>query len=93
MKWIIKYLNYIPTTCPEELVLKAELGDNLEKGNNSQYYKDKLYNMACAHIGKKVPNEQADDYGEFLLAGKRQNSKELEELKIILENFSHEVRQ
>ncbi len=75
LAWIRKNLSYIPTSCPEELVLRA--AGELGPAQNAQECKNRLSVLAKALYGPDVSAERIDGHGETLLALKRANSPEL----------------
>ncbi|MGJ8514833.1 AAA family ATPase [Carnimonas bestiolae] len=91
LAWIRKNLKFIPTLCPEELVLRA-VNMNDQSATKSQHHKDRLRAKAEEHFGTSVTNERTDEYGITLLAGKRSQSKELSLLASILKCYIESVR-
>lgn len=92
LSWSRGHLRYIPTSCPEELVFRS-IGlekDELEKP--SKFYKDKLRKVACDLYGDDVTAEDIDKHGRTLLAENRAKSKELAELKALLESMLAAVK-
>lgn len=85
LEWSRNHLRYIPTSCPEELVLRAVGLDPGEEGRQSKFYKEKLRKVASSLFGDDVTSEQIDNHGHTLLAENRAKSNELLELKGLLE--------
>lgn len=80
--WIKKNLAYIPTSCPEELVLRAA---NLATvGVSSQEHKTKLRDHAHQLFGSEISSARIDTHGQTLLAQHKDNSGELRALAEIL---------
>lgn len=92
LDWVGKNLSYIPTSCPEELVLRAagHVKDGQQKP--SEFYKNELYNMVSKVLGKKPTSEETDRYGGFILAQEKNKSKELVELKDKLMDFLKKIK-
>lgn len=92
LKWVRENLKFIPTSCPEELVLRAAgmLSDDIPK--NPQVYKEQLHAAASNNLGIEAKSEDADRFGQVLLGQNRQSSKELVELKVLIECFLQNVR-
>jgi len=84
--WIKDNVKFIPTNCPEELVLRA--GEKVDANSTtSQHHKDRLRSLAVELFGPDVSNEETDRYGATLLANNRANSLELMELVNILRRY------
>lgn len=83
LAWLRDNVRFIPTLCPEELVLIAA-GKNDPDATTAQHHKDRLRALAVALYGEDVTNERTDMHGEELLAANRTASAELAELGKIL---------
>lgn len=90
LEWIKNNLAYIPTSCPEEFVLKAA-GLTVE-GANSQEHKQQLREHACELYGAEIPSARVDFHGQALLAQNKDNSRELIELAEILKSYLRRTR-
>lgn len=91
LSWIRKNLNFIPTLCPEELVLRAA-GKNDLSATTSQHHKDHLRALAVELFGSDVSNKRTDEHGVTLLATNRKNSTELSALASIMKCYLESVR-
>lgn len=91
LAWIWKNLNFIPTLCPEELVLRAA-GKNQSSATTSQDHKDHLRALAVELFGTDVSNKRTDEHGVTLLASNRNESAELSSLANILKCYLKSVR-
>lgn len=76
LSWLRTNVAFIPTLCPEELVLRAA-----EKADaaavTSLQHKNRLRALAEEVYGPEVTSDRTDRYGEVLLAIARGNSAEL----------------
>ena len=90
LAWIRTNLAFIPTTCPEELVLRA--ANELGAAQNAQECKTKLAELAKTLYGLKVTSERIDMHGETLLAQNKANSVELVQLAQALRNYLQSAR-
>ena len=86
LAWIRKNVAFIPTLCPEELVLRAAGQADLAS-TTSQHHKNRLRALTVALFGNEVSNEMTDQHGEWLLANNRSNSAELAALAQQLRNY------
>lgn len=77
LAWVHKNLAYIPTSSPEELVLRAAGVIEENELNNSQACKDRLKRLASENLGSEASSEHTDFYGNFLLGANRAASGEL----------------
>ena len=92
LAWIAQNLKFIPTSCPEELVLKAaKLLGQPEQGV-PHACKDKLKALAELNLGRAAVGAEIDAYGGFLLGAHRQGSDELKELAAALRSYLAVVR-
>lgn len=91
LAWVRKNVNFIPTLCPEELVLRAA-GKNKPSATTSQHHKDHLRALAVELFGADVTNKRTDDHGVTLLASNRKDSAELSSLASILKCYLESVR-
>lgn len=87
LSWILQHLKYLPTSSPEEIILKAakKLADH-EKGD-SKLCKAHLFNLATENLGRAATSEETDMYGKILLGNHRKDSAELKEIATMLNNF------
>ncbi|MFW3174047.1 hypothetical protein EX530_05030 [Xanthomonas phaseoli] len=76
LSWIRKNVRFIPTLCPEELVLTAA-GKLDPAAITSQHHKSRLRELTVELYGPDVSNERTDAHGETLLAQHRATSAEL----------------
>lgn len=76
MAWLRDNVRFIPTLCPEELVLIAAQEAD-PAATTAQHHKERLRALAMALYGPDVSNERADIHGEMLLAQHRDTSAEL----------------
>jgi len=76
LEWIRKNLDYIPTLCPEALVLTAARKIHADD-NTAQKHKDRLRKLAIEMYGPDASNQLVDIYGATLLAQHRADSEEL----------------
>ena len=72
-------MDFIPTICPEALVLKAA-GQTDPNATTAQHHKSHLRKLTIDLYGPDVSNERADQHGESLLAMNRDTSTDLAEL-------------
>ena len=87
LAWVRTNLRYIPTSCPEELILKAaNLLDASEIGNADKC-KKRLQAQASSVFSREANSEETDNYGELLLATNKAASEELKLLKDQLQTF------
>lgn len=87
ISWARKNLAYIPTSCPEELILKAS--SSLPPGieNNALECKKALQAAATKMQGKDATSEDTDNFGKFTLALHKETSQDLIALKNQLLNW------
>lgn len=76
LAWLRKNVRFIPTLCPEELVLIAA-GKVDPAATTSQHHKTRLRALTVELYGPDVSNERTDAHGETLLAQHRATSNEL----------------
>ena len=86
LAWIKKNVDFIPTLCPEELVLRAA-GFNDPAATTSQHHKDKLKALAMELFGPGVTSENIDQCGALMLASNRAKSAELTTLAMRLKSY------
>lgn len=79
LSWIRSNVDFIPTLCPEELVLRA-CGKQESTASTSQDHKNCLLRLTTELFGSKVSSQRVDEHGATLLATNRNNSAELTEL-------------
>lgn len=79
LAWLRRNVAFIPTLCPEELILRA-VGQADPAAQKSQDHKDRLRELAVGLYGPNVSNERTDSHGETLIAGARGGSAELAQL-------------
>lgn len=84
--WCRRNLRFIPTSCPEELVLKASRKFD-QSASGSQHAKDTLRRLAVEAYGDKPTSEQIDNLGIFMLSQTRSHSSEVAELAEILTTY------
>jgi hypothetical protein len=92
IKWARQNLKFIPTKCPEELVLRAAGKVKGDDNQESQVYKDLLHLAASENLNATATSEDADRFGQFLLGQHRETSKELVQLRGILEDFLRSIK-
>ncbi|TGP47339.1 hypothetical protein EN871_00545 [bacterium M00.F.Ca.ET.228.01.1.1] len=92
LAWVCDNLRYIPTSCPEELVLQAENLVPEEAAGISKNCKAVLHELASKALGRKASSEQADSYGEISLAKCKNQSPQLVELRDMLLAWLKTVR-
>ncbi|MFT6463975.1 ATP-dependent nuclease [Halopseudomonas sp.] len=92
LSWVRDNLRFIPTSCPEELIMLAAGKVSRGSGQCSQYYKDLLHEAASENVVGTASSEEADTFGQFLLGQHRADSPELLELRNILEYFLSSMR-
>jgi hypothetical protein len=79
LAWLNRHVRFIPTLCPEALVLTAAgLVDPM--ASTSQHHKERLRFLAVESYGPEVSNERTDLHGEMLLSQHRTTSQELSQL-------------
>lgn len=76
LAWIRKNVHFIPTSCPEELVLRAA-GKADPAARTSQDHKLRLRELAVQLFGPATSSERTDVHGETLLADARAGSTPL----------------
>jgi predicted ATPase len=76
LAWLRENVRFIPTLCPEELVLIAA-GKSDPAATTAQEHKNRLRALTVELCGPNVSNERVDIYGEMLLAQHRAESVEL----------------
>lgn len=91
LKWVRKNLRYIPTTCPEELVLRAADGVQDDVARPSAHFKGLLRDRAAQTLAKVPTGEEVDGVGAVLLGLHRQDSAELIELRDLLLKYLAEL--
>lgn len=79
LAWLRKNVAFIPTLCPEELILRAARAND-PAAQTSQDHKTRLRALAVDLYGPDVSNERTDLHGETLLAEARERSTELTQL-------------
>ncbi|MDT3706306.1 MAG: AAA family ATPase [Thiobacillus sp.] len=90
--WIYENLKYLPSSSPEEIVLKAADQLEAEDIGKSQKCKERLKAMTQKSMGGDLTSEDIDKYGAFLLGQHRDASPELGQLVITLKEFAGRVR-
>lgn len=86
LAWLKKNVAFIPTQCPEELVLRAA-GKVGAQAKTSKDHKTRLWALAKDVYGQGVSSAQTDQFGETLLALFREQSKELPVLAKSLKTY------
>lgn len=76
MTWLRHNMDFIPTLCPEALVLTAA-GKADTAATTAQQHKDRLRALTVELYGPGASNERTDLHGETLLAQHRATSTEL----------------
>ena len=76
LAWLREHVRFIPTLCPEELVLIAA-GKVDPVATTAQHHKARLRALTVELCGPDVSNERIDVHGEMLLAQNRTASAEL----------------
>jgi energy-coupling factor transporter ATP-binding protein EcfA2 len=92
LTWAGRNLKYLPTSSPEELVLKAASALNEADAGNSQSCKATLHALAEQNLGRAATSVDIDQFGQFLLGTHRHNSLELTELAATLRAYLAAVR-
>ena len=80
LAWVRKNLAYIPSSSPEELVLRAARVIDQKEYGDSQACKVRLQALASDNLGIQASSVETDNYGDFLLGMHRAKSDELKEL-------------
>ncbi|MEO3715499.1 ATP-binding protein [Roseateles flavus] len=83
LAWLRENVRFIPTLCPEALVLTAA-GKGDPAATTAQHHKDRLRTLTVELYGEDATNERTDMHGEELLAANRGASAELAQLGQIL---------
>ncbi|KLD77945.1 AAA family ATPase [Xanthomonas hyacinthi] len=83
LAWLRQNVRFIPTLCPEALVLIAA-GKSDPAATTAQHYKERLRTLTVELYGPDATNERTDMHGETLLADNRATSAELVQLAQIL---------
>jgi predicted ATPase len=83
LSWLRQNVRFIPSLCPEALVLIAA-GKNEAAATTAQHHKDRLRALTVELYGQDATNERTDMHGEELLASNRAESAELSQLAQIL---------
>ncbi|MBK9134372.1 MAG: AAA family ATPase [Betaproteobacteria bacterium] len=86
LAWLRKNVHFIPTLCPEELVLRAA-GKADPAATTSQHHKQRLRSLAEELYGPGVSSARTDQHGEAMLAMNRGGSAELVVLAQALKNY------
>jgi hypothetical protein len=86
LAWIRKNVDFIPTLCPEELVLRAG-GKEDPHAVTSAGHKQRLRDLAVELFGKDVSSETTDQYGASLLAMHRDGNANLVQLADVLRAY------
>lgn len=76
LAWLRDNVRFIPTLCPEALVLIAA-GKADPAATTAQHHKNRLRKLTVELFGPDVSNERTDAHGETLLAEHRATSAEL----------------
>lgn len=76
LTWLRENVRFIPTLCPEELVLIAA-GKTDPAATTALHHKNRLRTLTVELYGPDVSNERTDAHGETLLAQHRAMSEEL----------------
>lgn len=79
LAWLRANVRFIPTLCPEALVLSAA-GLVDPSATTSQQHKSRLRELTVELYGPDVSNERTDAHGETLIAQHRASSAELKTL-------------
>jgi predicted ATPase len=92
LSWARANLRYIPTTCPEELILVAA-GKMIDGcSGDALKCKARLKELATETLGHPADSEEIDKYGQFLLGTRRGDSQELRELAGCLQAFLASIK-
>jgi hypothetical protein len=78
--WVCKNLAYLPTSSPEELVLRAAAEIGKDEKVDTQACKGRLQKLASNNLGTNAGNDDTDAFGKFLLGVHRAKSDELKEI-------------
>jgi predicted ATPase len=92
LDWASKYLDYLPLSSPEEIILKAAAELTVDIAGDSLKCKNVLMALAEANKGSKVSSEEIDAFGAILLGQHRNDSDELKLIAEALKKFAHGVR-
>jgi hypothetical protein len=92
LAWARRHLKYIPTSCPEELILIAADLRLADQEGSAPKCKAHLQAIATKALGREASSEETDRYGEFLLAANRAKSKELAQLAEQLRAYLSAIR-
>lgn len=87
LNWVRKNLGYIPTSSPEELVLRAANILEEDEAGDSQKCKNRLQSAASENLGRGASSAETDSFGNVLLGFHRVKSDELKTLSTQLKNF------
>jgi len=79
LDWIYRNVDFIPTLCPEELVLRAA-GRVDPSSTTSGHHKARLRALAIELYGEDASSARIDQHGEALLAASRHASDKLPQL-------------
>ncbi len=89
LAWLRENVRFIPTLCPEALVLTAA-GKLEAMDTTSQLCKSRLRALTVELYGADVTNERTDFHGETLLAQHRAESAELRLLaQMLVQHLPH----
>lgn len=91
LKFAFGHIRYLPSTCPEELVLVAAQGKPSAARTSAQS-KKLLTAEAQKALGKKITAEEIDSYANALLGQHRQTSNELRVLAEDLQQVAATIR-
>ncbi|MBI5898670.1 MAG: AAA family ATPase [Rhodocyclales bacterium] len=92
LSWVCNNLDYIPTSCPEELVLRAANNMLEADAGNAQQCKARLQALASETLVREASSEETDNFGELLLGLNKANSPELVELASKLTSFLARIK-
>lgn len=91
LQWVRHNLRYIPTSCPEELVLRAAEKIEDHETQPPQHYKKLLRDAAIETLARTLTSEEVDHFGEVLL-GSHKGSTHLVKLRQILLDFLTSIK-
>lgn len=87
LKWVRKNVDYLPLSCPEEIVLEAAGLLPPEAAGNAMKCKARLQKVASEALGRDASSEETDGHAQSLLAMHKAKSEALLEIKTRLESF------
>lgn len=87
LAWVRNNLAYIPTSSPEELILRAAEVIDKHETVDTQACKARLQQLASDNLGARASSDETDTFGGILLGMHRTKSDELKQVADLLIDY------